>query len=616
MDLSTRPDLLGWKEKTGDVTGNVNVADDFHRLDLGISGPIVPGRLWFFIATGLDRGLSKANVYPNYFDPYFSEPLDLPSQGLWRIRYLAKLTWLVDQRHELRLLVHGVPAWQDNIDQSVSIAPEAETKRFDDATLIGLGWRARWLDDLEQDTRFSVGLHQHHSMPVSDCISLDDPACRSHYDQDTGLTTGNSMTDSQRHSLRLGLDSSLDWRLGELLGLHVLQAGAGCTYVHHRISEGLPGGGYYMDRSGRPYRVTLLAADEDGQVRKASSSLGYTSLGLFLQDEWRILPNLIARPGVRLDLAWILNNEGERLKDFLNVNPRVNLAWDPLGDGKSAVRLGYSRYHADPGMKYLDSLLLVSFSTETRAYNPATDEYDIFISRSGINKDFQDERVRALALDVYPVDEVYLELERELWLDIGISAAGLWRRQQIEYTYESWGLQLSARRRFKSYWMVRATYAFNRSSVENDNTASFVEIFDASYLAPAHYDPWWNLWWKQRKHEYDRHLLSFVGGVELPLGIRFTTALFFQESDYPAAVFDKPGFSSRGSPTDRLFLDFRVGWDLAELTSQGLELTLDLFVSIDRSDTGTTEYPEGLPVQASGGGNRLWTSVGLRYRYF
>jgi hypothetical protein len=89
-----------------------------------------------------------------------------------------------------------------------------------------------------------------------------------------------------------------------------------------------------------------------------------TTAGGFLQDSWRIRSNLTLNYGVRYDVEFTpqfapLNNIAKTGQDFLgitqgiprdfnNVAPRVGLAWDPKGDGKSVLRASYGMFYDHP----------------------------------------------------------------------------------------------------------------------------------------------------------------------------------------------------------------------------------------------------------------------------
>jgi hypothetical protein len=95
--------------------------------------------------------------------------------------------------------------------------------------------------------------------------------------------------------------------------------------------------------------------------------------GLFFQDTWKILPNLTATYGLRWEYFGVpfeVNNNLSQLfqdpsgpapftftivgpgtghtlynNQYDNFEPRIGLAWDPLKDGKTSIRVGYGIYH-------------------------------------------------------------------------------------------------------------------------------------------------------------------------------------------------------------------------------------------------------------------------------
>jgi len=96
-------------------------------------------------------------------------------------------------------------------------------------------------------------------------------------------------------------------------------------------------------------------------------------LGFFLQDSWRIKPNLTLNYGARYDVEFTptpaaSNAMSAAAQDALgitqgiphdlnNVAPRVGIAWDPFSDGKTAIRASY-------GMFYDHPLLALAFDSD------------------------------------------------------------------------------------------------------------------------------------------------------------------------------------------------------------------------------------------------------------
>jgi hypothetical protein len=97
-------------------------------------------------------------------------------------------------------------------------------------------------------------------------------------------------------------------------------------------------------------------------------------ISLFWQDNWRVNRKLALNYGVRYDVeisplfapATPLNAAAEKglgviegiPRDTNNVAPRIGLAWDPAGDGKTVVRAGYGLFYDHP-------LLAVAFDATT-----------------------------------------------------------------------------------------------------------------------------------------------------------------------------------------------------------------------------------------------------------
>jgi Carboxypeptidase regulatory-like domain/TonB dependent receptor len=97
-------------------------------------------------------------------------------------------------------------------------------------------------------------------------------------------------------------------------------------------------------------------------------------IAFFAQDSWRVTRKLTLNYGLRYDLeisplfapATSINAAAEKAlgvtegipRDYKNIAPRIGLAWDPTGDGKTVVRAGYGLFYDHP-------LLAIAFDSVT-----------------------------------------------------------------------------------------------------------------------------------------------------------------------------------------------------------------------------------------------------------
>jgi hypothetical protein len=169
-----------------------------------------------------------------------------------------------------------------------------------------------------------------------------------------------------RHSLKFGAD----FNYLPLKAIFTVNYGGvydfGTFSVSSLFANPAPGTGFpdFPDLSPIQAYGAGLPGDYIQGLGNPSDSFNNIPIGVFWQDSWRINPRLTVNYGVRYDveiapkfkppqgLALPAYNALGLQKgiqtDKNNVQPRIGLAWDPRGDGKTVVRASYGIFYDHP----------------------------------------------------------------------------------------------------------------------------------------------------------------------------------------------------------------------------------------------------------------------------
>lgn len=133
-------------------------------------------------------------------------------------------------------------------------------------------------------------------------------------------------------------------------GNHTLKFGADYAYTKTTTDIWLYKPGIYVFATDAPFDPTNFATYPTMLLTNREENTIFvnplTLFGIFIQDSWRIHPQLTINLGLRYnyyDAPGFFINHGS-IKNF---NPRFGFSWDPVGDGKTQIRGGIGTYSAN-----------------------------------------------------------------------------------------------------------------------------------------------------------------------------------------------------------------------------------------------------------------------------
>ena len=335
---------------------NFNEAGEYYDPDENLSskrilsatlgGPILRDRLWFFVA--LDNRLLE------------DTPVGAPETKVTRTnRFLGKLTWAINSANRLTLKYSTTPLTRDYSGVGWWTAPEG-THHFEASEPIG---QVELNSVLSDALLLTVGLGVNREF-VRAMPMINDIETNPEWDDDAFIQFSNPwfVEDGDRH--RDHHHAKLSYFAGDTVGAHQLDIGLEYNKLRTAESVFTPGGYELWYFNNAYWEEPWPDGDGDGLVdfrlfRDAPPETAREPLlsegdgwSAFVQDQWRPVPELTLRIGLRYDTMAHTNTIGETVADFEKWLPRLGVAWDVGGRGRHVLRASWGQY-MHPGVTNL-----------------------------------------------------------------------------------------------------------------------------------------------------------------------------------------------------------------------------------------------------------------------
>jgi hypothetical protein len=178
-------------------------------------------------------------------------------------------------------------------------------------------------------------------------ITLNDPLPSTDPNQKSGTLVAGSSTSgaTDRKESRGQVQDVLSWAKGS----HSLKFGGDAQYIRSTFIDLSDISGTFSFDNATDFLAN--APSRFRQNFQAESTQSNTYLGFFIQDEWRLRPNLVLSYGLRYETETII-------RDRNNLGPRVSVAYDPAGSGKTVIRFGAGTFYNRALLRTIDDFTL------------------------------------------------------------------------------------------------------------------------------------------------------------------------------------------------------------------------------------------------------------------
>jgi len=195
--------------------------------------------------------------------------------------------------------------------------------------------------------------------------------------QGTGISFGNGQFPSRDNRYQIADNLSI------VSGAHTVKVGGDLVRIASDVVFAPGSNGVYTFSSLANYLARTPSAYSQftgtGQVSSTIEELSF-----FVQDEWRVRPNLTISPGFRWDGQFNPSYQAPTLpqfrapgattipNDLTQFQPRLALAWDATGDGRTVVRAGSGLYSVPTLMSTFVQSMLFNGGNPELGYSLST----------------------------------------------------------------------------------------------------------------------------------------------------------------------------------------------------------------------------------------------------
>jgi Carboxypeptidase regulatory-like domain len=536
-----------------------------------LGGPILRDRIWFF------GSLERPEFTIQRPDLFGFQPGRRDFTG-WTV--FGKVTATPATSHTLALKFNSETATIDHAEDSSFYSPEAGYKQEQDLTVYNGTYDAvltpTWL------ASFQVGYINNKLDARPQSGDLDTTGVQ---DQITGIQTVNYTNIQTSKRPRLQVLGSTSY-LANFLGSHVFKVGTDLEWTKFNSVNNVTGTpfdpSFCSEEFGQPAGATCGAVDQPAggdpflylvYTDVPEQKFEGQGVAIYGQDEWRPVPNVTAKLGLRYDEVDYYLPGDEKVKTFTRFQPRLGIAWDLFNDSSTILRANAGEFMMDTALTVPN--FLSRQGTVLSAFLFTGEEFEFLGAFGGPSGNTLDPSLRPTYSQ-----QVTAGFTRRIFRNTSLDVSGIYRRNRkmfedtcvdeecghygltnkpngldvLKSDYRGLIFKVESRPTNAMSWILSYTLSKSRGSVEyTQNTGTDFDFFPDHFVNRYGY-----------LSDDARHVVKLDGYVRLPWSLFAGTSVYWDSGvaynvtrPAPNAPYGVEFLESRGS---RRLPDF-YRWD-------------------------------------------------------